>query len=78
MWKSIKNIGAAVKDICIIASKEVAFRSERASNKTNNATEKLAQKAHNMRENYEVNLTSRKEGVDGEIVVVRKHQDSEA
>jgi hypothetical protein len=31
-----------------------------------------------MREAYEINLTSRKEGVDGEIVVVRKHQHKEA
>ena len=77
MWKSIKNIGAAVKDVVVIAGKEVAFQSERASNSTNNATEKLAQKAHNMWENYEVNLTSRKEGVDG-VLIVRKHQDSEA
>jgi hypothetical protein len=78
MWKAIKNIGAAVKDICIVAGKEVAFQSGRASNKTNNATEKLAAKTAAMRENYEVNLANRKDHVDGEIIIVRKHQDSEA
>ena len=78
MWKSIKNIGAAVKDIVVIASKEVAYRSTKASSATNNVTGKLAAKAHELRENYEVNLTSRKEIIDGELVVIRKHQDSEA
>jgi hypothetical protein len=77
MWKSIRNIGAAVKDICIVAGKEVAFQSGRASNTTNNATEKLAAKTAAMRENYEVNLASRG-GVDGELVVVRKSQHEEA
>jgi len=78
MWKSIKNIGAAVKDVVVIASKEVAYQSTKASEKTNNATGKLASKAHQLRENYEVNLTSRKEGVDGELVVVRPSQHEEA
>ena len=78
MWKSIKNIGAAVKDVVVIASKECCFRAGKATEKTNNATEKLAAKAHTMRENYEVNLASRKDHVDGELVVIRKHQDSEA
>jgi hypothetical protein len=78
MWKSMMNVVSAAKDVLVIASKECCFQAGKASNTTNNATGKLAQKAHNMRENYEVNLTSRKEGVDGEIVVVRKQQDSEA
>ena len=78
MWKSIKNIGAAVKDVVVIASKEVAYQSTKASEKTYNMTGKLAAMAHELRENYEVNLTSRKETIDGEIVVIRKHQDSEA
>jgi hypothetical protein len=78
MIKSLKHIGAAVKDICIIASKEVAHQAGRASDTTNNATAKLAAKAHVLRENYEVNLTSRKEGVDGELIIVRKSQHEEA
>jgi hypothetical protein len=78
MWKSIKNISSAVKDICIVAGKEISFQTGKASNTTNNVTGKLASKAHHLRENYEVNLTSRKEGVDGEIVVVRPSQHKEA
>jgi hypothetical protein len=78
MWKSIKNIGAAVKDVVVIASKEVAYQSTKASSATNNATGKLAAKAHELRENYEVNLVSRQQEVDGEIIIIRKHQDSEA
>ena len=77
MWKSIRNIGAAVKDVVVIAGKVVGYFASKVSSSTNNATGKLAEKAHNMREAYEVNLASRG-SVDGEIVVVRPSQHEEA
>jgi hypothetical protein len=47
MWKSIKNIGAAVKDVVVIAGKEVARRAcaERAPSGTF-FTSLLTQKTH--------------------------------
>ena len=78
MWKSIRNIGQAVKDMAVIAGKEVGYRASKVSSTTNNATGKLAAKAHDLREQYEVNLASRKDIIEGELIVVSKHQDSEA
>jgi hypothetical protein len=72
------NVVSAAKDVLVIAGKEASFNFSKASSATNNATGKLAAKAHALRENYEVNLVSRKDIVEGDIVVIRKHQDSEA
>jgi len=77
MWKSIRNIGQAVKDMAVIAGKEVGYRASKVSSTTNNATGKLAAKAHELREQYEVNLASRKEGVDGELIIVSRGQHEE-
>jgi hypothetical protein len=72
MWKTLKNISSAVKDVVVIASKEAAFQAAKVNEKSGSATDKLAKKAHELREHYEVELASRKEGIDG-ILVIRKH-----
>lgn len=69
MWKSICNISKAVKDMAVIAGKEVTHQAVKASNSSNSVTSNLAEKAAAIREAYEINLASRKEGVDGVLVV---------
>ena len=73
MWKTLKNISSAVKDVVVIASKEASFQIGKVNEKSGSATAKLAQKAHELREHYEVELASRKEGIDGVLVVNRKN-----
>ena len=75
MWKTLKNISSAVKDVVVIAGKECCFQTAKVNEKSGSATAKLAQKAHELREHYEVELASRKEGVDG-VLVIRKHDEA--
>lgn len=71
MWKTFRNISSAAKDMVAIASKEVMHQVARANELSGSKTDKLAEKARAMRETYEVNLASRKEGIDGVLVVRR-------
>ena len=69
MFKSLKNLTSAVADLVVIGSKEVAHQATKAANNSNTVTSKLAEKAAAIREAYEISLASRKESVDGVLIV---------
>jgi hypothetical protein len=60
MWKSIKNIGSAVTDIATITGKEAMHQINKASGKTDSVTQKMADKAASLRDQYEKKLAMRK------------------
>jgi hypothetical protein len=71
MFKIIRDISNAVKDMAAIAGKEVMHQVSKAGEYSGAKTEKLAKKAAELRKAYEDNLLCRKEGVDG-ILEIRK------
>jgi hypothetical protein len=63
MLKSIKNIGSAVTDIATITGKEAMHQITKASGKTDSITQKIADRAALIRDQYEKKLAMRKAGV---------------
>jgi NADPH:quinone reductase-like Zn-dependent oxidoreductase len=63
MLKSIRNIGSVVTDLAAITGKEATYQLTKASEKSDSITQKLADKAALLRNEYEKKLAMRKAGV---------------
>ena len=69
MWKAIRNVASAVADLSVIAGKEIQHQVNKASDVTASVTEKISNRAAEIRTNYESDLEDRKSGIKKPVVV---------
>ena len=72
MFKNLRNVAAAISDLVVIGSKEVAHQVTKATDATESVTGSISQKAAALRARYEADLAARKSGIKKPTVVTEE------
>ncbi len=69
IWRNIKNVASVATDLIAISSMEVAHHLTKASDSTESATGKLAEKTAMLRAKHQADLAARKASIKKPVVV---------